>query len=248
MHADTLLSLVTGRPATPSTSVEGGVTVVSVPATERAKPPEPVFSDFDLEQARTYPTDDLLSKSAHTLLEKFKHGLPMAIRYSHLPEVLALYGVDEQIMDAALRHPDRVEIRPESFDKDKRYPVLSFRRGDMLVILGLREPIRPKVIAAYASGLLMHDTHRVDYAGGGGAKRGEKGLPTNTKASVKALQIRGAKVDVDLRKTTAPVVYEGQDIGSIRIGVHVLKADVQSDYQRCLRRIHAIDRREGRTA
>ncbi len=78
-------------------------------------------------------------------------------------------------------------------NKDKRYPVLGFYRGDVTVILGLRQPVTPKVIAAYATSLLQHDTHRVGHTGGGGGKRSASGLPCNPRQVVSQLGFGGAQ-------------------------------------------------------
>jgi hypothetical protein len=76
--------------------------------------------------------------------------------------------------------------------KDKRYPVLGFHRGDVQVILGLRQPMTPKVIAAYATSLLAHDTHRVGHTGGGGSGRSVSGLPFNPRQATTQPGARGA--------------------------------------------------------
>jgi hypothetical protein len=59
-------------------------------------------------------------------------------------DVLATTGFVTEDVDAALRNPSRVEIRPESWEKTKRYPVLAFYRGDVQVILGMRTPTKPR--------------------------------------------------------------------------------------------------------
>lgn len=243
------LALVVGHPVEVPTPPPASVTIVSAPAVARPpeefKSPEPrqeVVRDFDWASVDLEP----ITVRFHT---RFREGIPEAIRFTYHPDVLALYGMDFDRCDDAVRHPERVEIRTESFSKEKRYPILGFYRGDVLVIMGFREPASPKIIAAYNIGLLLHDTHRVNHVGGGGAKK-SSGLPTTPKAAIKNLQILNCKVDYDplSTKSAVEVMYDGQSLGKITVGDRVSKAQVETDYQRCLRRKHAIDRRAGVSA
>lgn len=204
------------------TTVDAGY--VEVDAPENAAPIPPEKAD-----ARTFD-----------LWTDLKGGCDRPFVY--LPEVLELAGLDQDAVESAVRHPERVEIRPESVTKG--YPVLAFSRGDMQAVLGFRDQMKPAVIAAYWRPLLEHDRHIVDRHGGGGAKKGP-GLPTTVKASVKALRQRGFTIPDEWERATQPVevCYDGQTLGKMK--VHLAnKAQVQGDYQRLLRQAHAIDRRK----
>ncbi len=178
---------VAGRPAAVEEAPPRPPDVVDV----RTSPmPDPeVIRNFDWDQVN-------LDDTAAKLCQLMRNGVPPAIRYTYSPDVLALYGVDLNLLEGALRQPERVEIRPESFNRDKRYPVLAFHRGDVQVILGLRQPVSPKVIAAYATSRLEHDTHRVGHTGGGGSKRSVSGLPSNPRQVVSRLGAGGAQVEL----------------------------------------------------
>jgi hypothetical protein len=230
--------VVTEKPAPPP------ITVVQAPprpapVDETRQSPMPaadVIRNFDWDKVD-------LDATAIKLRDLMKDGVPDAIRYTYKDDVLLVFGLTTELMDGALRQPERVEIRPESFDKDKRYPVLAFHRGDVQVILGLRQPVTPRVIAAYAISRLQHDTHRVGYTGGGGSK-GDKGLPTTPRQVVTRLRAQGAKVELNPLQEGSPVevFYQDKSVGKISTGT-VPRATCQSDYQRVLRRMAAMDSR-----
>jgi hypothetical protein len=145
---------------------------------------------------------------------------------------------------AAVRQArQRVEIRPESWDKEKRYPILGFHKGDCMVVVGMRQPSTPRVIAAYWTSLLVGRPARVNRHGGGGAKK-KVGLPSTPTATISRLTGMGAEIEGDpVLSKTVKVTYKGQDLGKISCGA-VTKSVVESDYQRCLRKMQAIDRRQ----
>lgn len=185
-----------------------------------------------------------LNRKAVELQEKWSKGLPPEVGYYYLPDVLALYGLDQNLVDGALRHPSRVEIRPESYEIGKGYPVLGFHRGDVMIVLGLREPAKPCIIAAYAASLLAADTHRVGHTGGGGSKKRENGVPKSAHQVVTRLRGMGAEVlDPGGGAKTAEVKYEGKVLGKISIGDGIDSATVETDWQRMQRKINAITRR-----
>jgi hypothetical protein len=195
--------------------------------------------------ANDKPVDDAdLQATATQLLVKCMNGLPDEYGYDYKDDVLATAGFVAEDVEAALRKPHRVEIRPESWGKEKRYPVLGFTRGDVQVILGMRTPSKPRVIAAYWNPLLQADNYRVNRHGGGGSKK-STGLPTNPGTSMSRLKTMGCELEGDpLKDKAVKVVYKGQDLGKITCGSAVSKLTVQGDYQRTLRKMQAIDRRE----
>lgn len=189
-------------------------------------------------------SDDMLAAHSNTLRELCKDGLPTNLGYDYKDEVLSLYGIDLALMDAALRNPERVEIRPESRDKDKRYCILSFHRGDLVVILGMRLPASPRVIAVYASSRLEHDTHQVNHSGGGAGGAKATGLPKTSRQVVTRLRAMGGrelKCEIDPRQSSAEVTYKGQSLGKIASDGD--RATCMADYQRIQRKMAAIDRR-----
>jgi hypothetical protein len=186
-------------------------------------------------------SDEVLTAHSQTLLGLCKDGLPDGLGYTVKEDVLALYGIDLDLLDGAVRHPERVEIRPESHNKDKRYCILAFYRGDLEIIMGMRNPATPAVIAAYASSRLEHDTHRVGHTGGGGAKTGPSGLPKTSKQVATRLRAMGAEVEVDMRQKTTMVVYKEQELGQIATDGD--RKTAENDYQRIQRKMAAIDRR-----
>lgn len=185
-----------------------------------------------------------LEALALEMADRCRSGLPAEVPYLIRDDVLAMEGFVEAEVDAALRHPERVTVRPETQDKDKRYPVLSFRRGDVNVILGTRNPAKPAVIAAYWTSLLMgyDPTYHRDRTGGGGSKE-KASVPTTTQALLRRLKALGAYITPDPAGLTASVLYDGQDLGKINIGGNLPRTTVETDWQRTQRRIHAIDQR-----
>lgn len=186
-------------------------------------------------------TDNDLTAHSQALLDLCKDGLPDRFQYSFLPDVLALYGVDHDLLDSCLRSPDRVEIRPESFEKDKRYCVLGFYKGDLEAILGMRSPAAPKVIAVYATSRLEHDTHRVGHTGGGGAKGKAPGLPKTSKQVATRLRSMGAEVEISITEDYTDVTYQGQNLG--KVACNGDRKTCEQDFQRIQRKMAAIDRR-----
>lgn len=218
----------------------GGVHVESAPVVPRV---DPAVWSADPENVDWSVIPDL-DATASRLRDRLTSGLPASVPFQFLPDVLALYGMDLQIVEDALRHPQKVEVRPET--RLKKYPILAFFRGDVVAILGMRCPTAPMVIAAYAVSKLDPDTHHTAYGsgtGGGGARRRD-GLPRTVPAMLKAIRLAGAEADTDDQAaTTVEVTYKGQRLGKVSVGGIVPRRTIESDYQRVIRKIHAIDRR-----
>lgn len=233
------LTVPTKATATPG----GGVTIVKADGSQRSLADEVAIAEADPGAEPLTPEE--LDKMAFELYEDVRDGLPGAYPFIYHPNVLALNGLNTDEVETAIRKPERIEIRPET--KAKGYPVFAFQRGDVRAILGFRDRAKPSVIACYWTTLLANDTYRVERTGGGGS-RTMSGLPSNPGASMKRLRQLGATVAPASNGKTAVVSYGGQELGQITTGVAIPKATVQSDYQRCLRKMHAIDQREGATA
>jgi hypothetical protein len=220
-----------------------GVSVIHAvrsPQEEQARQARMQWTAFegDVDWAKIDPEASVVQ-----LHDMCRRGLPRAIPFGYLPEVLALEGLSLPEVEATVRFPQRVEIRPET--KRHRYPTLGFWRGDTVVILGMRTPVKPIVIAAYWTSLLSHDTHRVNAVGGGGARKKE-GLPKTLRQSVQQLRIIGCDIpdEWETATTPLPVTYHGKDLGKITVGASVQRRTVESDFQRTLRRVQAIRLRE----
>jgi hypothetical protein len=183
---------------------------------------------------------DRLEEASQVARQHLRKGIPPAMRYTYYPDLFSIEGMDLDIVDSCLREPERVEVAPETFEK--HYTILRFYKGDCLVALGMRTPNQPQVIAAYHGSLLANDTHRVNHTGGGG-KREQAGLPKNARETANRLQAKGASIELVEGSTTATVTYKDNDLGKISVGPATAKEVAQSDYQRSIRRIEAIDRR-----
>lgn len=199
-------------------------------------------ADIHTEHEWSELSPEELAKKSATLRDLLAHGLPTGVSITSTPDVLALYGVDMDEVEATIRQPSRVEVRPESIDK--KYAVLAFFRGDMQVILGFRFPRTPGVMAVYLGSMLTNDTHRVEHVGGGGARR-HNSLPTTAKQLIARLKATGAIVTHDPQSSSGAMLVEfrGQELGHIA-AERTPRAQVQSDYNRMLRRMQAIARRE----
>ena len=218
----------------------GGVTVIKADGSSRTLADEVAVVEADPGADPLTPEE--LDMQTFDLWEDCREGLPGSYPFIYHPNVLSLAGLNTDEVETAIRKPGRIEIRPET--KEKGYPVFAFQRGDVRAILGFRDRAKPSVIACYWTTLLANDEYRVNRSGGGGSKT-MSGLPTNPGASVKRLRSLGAKIEEAANGKTAVVTYRGQELGQITTGVAIPKATVQSDYQRCLRKMNAIDQREG---
>jgi hypothetical protein len=111
------------------------------------------------------------------------------------------------------------------------------------VILGMLTPAKPRVIAAYWTSLLTADTHRVNKVGGGGSKKAD-GLPTNPSAAIARLRAAGCEIPETAGREAGRRHLQGPVLGKIATSRTTTKPLVQSDYQRIVRKMAAIDRRE----
>lgn len=168
-------------------------------------------------------------------------GLPAAAPLLFHDDVTALHGIDLDEVEAAVRHPQRVEIAPET--GVKKYPILKFWRGDVLTVVGFRQPYLPKIIAAYIGGLGLHNQGNQNVSGGGGARK-TAGLPKNPKALIKRLTEAGANCTEEAGGKTHKVIFRGQDLGQINTGPAATSKDIENAWQRMRRRMEAIRMRE----
>lgn len=185
---------------------------------------------------------DSLEAASQVARSHLRNGIPPSMRFTYYPDLLGIEGLDLDIVEAALRYPERVEVAPETFEK--RYTILRFHKGDCLVALGMRTPNQPQVIAAYHGSLLANDTHRVNHTGSGG-RRAQAGLPRTARDTMNRLQARGAQLIQKDGAATAEVRYKGNDLGKISTGAATPRDTAESDYQRAVRRMDAVDRRAG---
>lgn len=186
-----------------------------------------------------------IDRVASSMLEACRKGLPMSLPLNLHPDVLALEGLQEDLVVASVRKPHHVEIAGME-TKEKGFVVLRFYRGDITTVVGMRDQGFPMIIATYAISILSHDTHRVGTSkggGGGGGARRQSGLPRTPAAVQKRLVGAGAEVRYDELHggNTAEVFYRGQSLG--KMSMTKRGADCESDYQRMIRKMEAIARR-----
>ena len=200
----------------------------------------PVPREFDIRDAWEKLDVDRVASS---MLDACRAGLPDALPLDMHPDVMALEGINFDLVVSSVRNPNYVEIAGLE-TQEKGYPVLRFFRGDITTVVGLRESQYPRIIATYAISLLMHDIHRTNAergSGGGGARK-SSGLPSTPAAVQKRLSGMGATLVYDeLRDKTATVLYREQQLG--KISLQGSKSQCESDYQRVIRKMEAISRR-----
>jgi len=85
-------------------------------------------------------------------------------------DFIELYQFPKDLLMDVVRAPGEIHLDPSS--EDKGYKVLQFRRGDITVVVGLRDPKYPTVMHVWLHGVEEGDQHHVGkspgYAGGGG--------------------------------------------------------------------------------
>ncbi len=210
------------------------------PTLDRVVPPE-----FDIREA--WENLDV-EKSASKMLTVCRQGLPAVLPLDLHSDVLALQKLNADLVISSVRNPHFVEIAGKD-TKDKGYPILRFYRGDVMTVVGMREAQFPTVIATYATSRLDADEHRagtskgVGSRGGGGARKAH-GLPGTPNAVMNRLRPSGVDFNFDeLHDTVASVMYRGQELGKLKL-VGSDRKQCESDYQRILRKVDAIQRRE----
>lgn len=219
------------------------------PAPEPARPPAPreeqsEFADmWQGEPATELFTPGMYTGDITTLRQKIEEvGFQGQFKYH--PEVMALEGMPLDDARATIRNPLRVEIRPET--KSKGYPVLCLSRGDIQVIMGFERRHRPAVIACYWIHLLGHDDGRYNKgaSGAGGAKK-EAGLPNTPAKVIRRLKEMGVDMPdpEETQEKTVECTFRGEKLGRITVGIPYPKGTPESDYQRMLRKVNAIERR-----
>lgn len=214
---------------------------------EPAAPPDRnafvLLPGFELQELWT---GEEFEKTAFALREHVRNGVGMQCPLEFHADVTALHGVDLVDVESVVRQSERVEVAPET--AAKKYPVLKFARGDVLVVVGFRNPRLPMIIAAYWQALRLPSqgvsADQSDRSGGGGGRR-TVGLPTTAKQLVKRLRDVGASVeDPSGEQMNVMVSFDGTDLGRVNVGPTATKTSCQSDYQRNLRRIASIRRRK----
>lgn len=171
-------------------------------------------------------------------------GFQGAIKYH--PDVLALEAMPFEDVEAVIRNPTRVEIRPET--SSKKYPVLLLARGDIEVVMGFQFRNSPAIIAVYWTHLLGHDDGRFKKGatGAGGGQRKAEGLPSTPGKVLSRLKAMGVEIpnEETTIENTVEVFFRGQNLGKITVGNIYKKGTPEADYQRILRKVDAIRRRE----
>jgi hypothetical protein len=134
---------------------------------------------------------------------------------------------------------------PDVTDKDRKYPVLRFRKGDLYVIVGFREPQKPMALGVYAQSRLDPDTHHTEAAGGGGSKTKRISTPTTFVQLKKRIAALGCVLEESASDPEKVVVtYKDQELGKVQVGGTQNRVQIRSDWNRIERKVDAIDRRE----
>lgn len=192
-------------------------------------------------------TGEQFEQNAWRLQARISKGVGPDMALKFFDEVTALHGVDLDMVESVVRQADKVTV--DGSTATRKYPVLHFQRGDVLVVVGFRQDT-PLIMAAYFSGPGMSGIptgHGNRGAGGGGARKAT-GLPTSVNAVVTRLRSCGAEVKEDPGGNTAEVWFAQQSLGKIQTGIRATKDTCRSDYQRCIRKIDSIQQKERSTA
>lgn len=173
-----------------------------------------------------------LAAEGYRLAQACRRGF--AQRFTYHPDVLALYGLDEEAVEAAVRHPERVELRPETFDQTKRYRVLGFYRGDVKVIVGFRTTPPAIIYASVGERLLEPGRQKVTTVSASTRP------PKDTKQLLKRLRDLGVWFDPDRaeRESSIEVQYNGRSLG--KVSTRGTTDQVKTDFTRVQRRVKAL--------
>lgn len=194
-----------------------------------------------------FTTDDAeqFIAKAWRLAEIVAAGVGDKVPLSFHDDVTALNGLDLEQVESVVRHAQRVEV--DGSTGWKKYPILKFYRGDNMVVVGFREPTLPKILAAYFTSLIDADAtgKGARMTGGGGGKRRTGGLPNTPTKLISALRAMHATVpDPGPTDKVVAVTFNGQDVGKVPVDPAAGKKEIESAYQRTLRKIQAIRQRE----
>lgn len=202
------------------------------PSPEPEEPILPgVFTEYDWQVDFTSKLFELMTRV------KFGVGFKCPLRVSS--DVTALHGVDVKQVIAVARRCDRVEVDASS--ATRKYPVLRMYVGDTISVVGFRQTVAPRIIAAYFRNQDLGSAKEKGVGGGGSRK--QSGLPGSPSALLARIRNIGVEVppDIHLMVSTFEVIYKGQSLGTISLKPGP-KSDFGNAWQRIQRRVNAIDR------
>jgi len=84
-------------------------------------------------------------------------------------DFIEMYQFPKELLEDVVRAPESIHVDPSS--EEKGYKVLQFRRGDISVVVGLRDPESPSVLHVWLHGVEEGDQHQgkaAGFASGGG--------------------------------------------------------------------------------
>jgi len=183
----------------------------------------------------------LIPDEGYAIAEMMSNGMPKSVPIIIHPNVQDLWGFDQKLAVDAVRHPFAVEL--DTTFKQRNFPVLRFRRGDLYVVVGFKDRQNPAMLGVYVDPALEHDTHRVHHTGSGGARR-LGGKPTNYGQLVLRISRLGVEIGEPDPKGIAELMYRGQSLGKIKVEGIAKRDDVTADWDRVQRRVQAIERRQ----
>lgn len=109
-------------------------------------------------------------------MSKIRLNVSALVWLQRAEDFVATYSFPKDLLEDVVRDPDSVGIDPSSEGRD--YKVLRFRRGDITVVVGLRDPDAPSVIHVwlhYPEEDFTVPMGKISKPGSGGGER----VPTN---------------------------------------------------------------------
>ncbi len=203
------------------------------------------IAPLEQQRAEAVPVEWAATEEGLTIWATYvraKDGIPQKVPVLFRDDVSALYGVDLELLEDIVRRPERCEIDASSTQRG--YATLKYWRGDVMSVVGFRDPYRPMIIAAYVNNIALAQYMSKNPTGGGGGARKAQGLPTRPQKVVERLRDLGAVIDWTPNDNvdTVEVTYQQQSVGKINVGPVYTKTTCEQDFQRTQRRMAAIDR------
>lgn len=141
---------------------------------------------------------------------------------------------DRDLIKDVVRFPDDTSRDPRSMEVG--YNIYRFRRGDITVCVGFRDPENPRIIYVY-----LHDPE--DHTRGKGTRAGG-GLPSKTPGSTQEMQAwlrkAGCKLEWDRRSATMKVTWEGHYVGRLHLTVHQQGNALKNQFHHFRKRLTSV--------
>lgn len=109
-------------------------------------------------------------------------------------DFMLIYGLDKELVLDVVRNPDREEMDPHSADVG--YPIKKMRRGDIVVVVGYRDPDEPMILYVR---LVNPDEPQYQKRSPRGASGSS--LPPTRAELIRRIQFQGYQIDDSGRHT-----------------------------------------------